>query len=41
VNVIRQVKLFINSNDGSIDLSSYIVISPIKIDQVGYINIDY
>jgi len=41
VNVIRQIKLFINSNDGSIDSSSYIVIGPIKIDQAGYINIDY
>ncbi len=40
-NVIRQIKMFINLNNGSIDSSSYIVVGPLIVDQVGYINLDY
>lgn len=41
-NVVKQVKIFINSNDGSVVSSiSYVVVGPLTVDQAGYINIDY
>ncbi len=40
-NVIRQIKIFINLNNGSIDSSSYIVVGPLTVDQSGYINVEY
>lgn len=40
-NVIRQVKIFINLSNGTIDSRSYVVVGPITIDQVGYVNVDY
>lgn len=41
-NVVRQVRIFINSNDGSIVSSmSYVVVGPLTVSQAGYINVDY
>lgn len=41
-NVVRQVRIFINLNDGSVVSSlSYVVVGPLTVDQTGYISIDY
>ena len=40
-NVIRRLQIFINSETGLIDPSSYAVLGPISITQAGYISIDY
>lgn len=40
--MVRQVKIFINLNDGSIVNSiSLLVVGPMNVDQAGYITVDY
>lgn len=41
LNVIRQIKIFINVNDGSILADSYIVVGPLTVDQPAYVNVNY
>jgi len=40
-NVVREIILFFNSGDGSINSNSYLVVGPLTVNQAGYITIKY
>ena len=40
-NVVRQIRIFINSDTGAIDSNSYVVVGSLTADQKGYITVDY